>query len=229
MDTTGQTGPGQPVSLKAAGTELAGNLAVRPGGRGLVVFPHARGVKRNGSEIFVAEMLHEAGLGVLLVDLLTPAESDLDARTATFRFNLALLAQRLTGVADWLEKEPTAGGLPFGYFAVSVGGAAVLAATAERSKAVRAVVLLDGRPDLAENYLARVLAPTLLLVTGNDARLCDLNRTHLAHLGAADKQFVQIASTGDVLEEPTALDEALRLALEWFIAHFDRTTSTAGP
>jgi putative phosphoribosyl transferase len=221
------TVPGQPVTVCAAGASLGGELALPPGASGVVVFPHGSGVSRKPQESLAARTLSEAGLGVLILDLLTPPERDLDARIAAFRFDLPLLTQRLAGVTDWLTNEPATRGRPLGYFGVSIAGAAALAAAAERTDAVSGIVLLDGRTDLAHESLNRVRAATLLLVGGTDVALSELTRKHLINLGAAKKlQFVEIPSTANVFEEPAALQEALRLALGWFNSHFSEAAGS---
>ena len=60
----------------------------------------------------------------------------------------------------------------------------MVVAAAERPDAVGAVVSRGGRPDLAGPSLPRVLAPTLLIVGGNDGPVIDLNRTAMARMRA---------------------------------------------
>ena len=79
-----------------------------------------------------------------------------------------LLGARLVGVTDWLKKQAKTRDLSVGYFGASTGAAAALVAAATRKDVARAVVSRGGRPDLAGPYLARVEAPTLLIVGGLD-------------------------------------------------------------
>src|SRR5207245_1420457 len=116
----------------------------------------------------VAELLNEAGLATLLVDLLTPEEEMTDVRTARLRFDIRLLAQRLVEVTDWLRERAETRGLRVGYFGASTGAAAALVAAAIRPEAVGAIVSRGGRPDLAGRALSLVRAPTLLIVGGED-------------------------------------------------------------
>lgn len=48
----------------------------------------------------VARAFREAGLATLLIDLLTPDEEEADLRTGHLRFDIGLLAERLTGATD---------------------------------------------------------------------------------------------------------------------------------
>jgi len=220
--TRGDTGPARRVSISAAEALLEGDLELPPDARGVVLFPHGRGSSRGPNDALVALQLREAGLGTLLLSLLTAAEQKLDARIACFRFDIELLTGRLAAATDWLAEEPATGGLPIGYLGASNGAAAALAAAAERVATVGAVVALGGRPDLAERALARVAALTLLIVGGNDEELIGLNRTGLKQLGAGARQLAIVPGATHLFEEPGALEEAIRLAREWFTAHLIR-------
>src|SRR6185295_2535486 len=75
------------VQIPLSGLELAGDLGVPPGVRGLVLFAHGSGSSRlSPRNRSVARTLHQAGLGTLLIDLLTPAEEEIDQLTHQLRF-----------------------------------------------------------------------------------------------------------------------------------------------
>ena len=61
---------------------------------------------------------------------------------------------------------PAVSDLPIGYFGASTGAAAALVAAADRPDLVHAVVSRGGRPDLANQALARVHAPLSEAVSG---------------------------------------------------------------
>jgi putative phosphoribosyl transferase len=172
------------VRIAAGRVLLEGNLSLPEGACGIVLFAHGSGGSRfSPRNRHVAELLNREKLATLLVDLLTPEEeAAVDMRTAELRFNISLLAERLVGVTDWLARQSGTGPLRIGYFGASTGAAAALVAAAERPRIVRAVVSRGGRPDLAGLALARVEAPTLLIVGGNDTLVIELNRTALAQL-----------------------------------------------
>jgi pimeloyl-ACP methyl ester carboxylesterase len=72
-----------------------------------------------------------------------------------------------------------------------------------------------GRPDLAGPALARVRAPTLLIVGGYDLQVIQLNRVAFAQLHC-EKELVIVPGATHLFEEPGTLDEVARLAREWF-------------
>jgi dienelactone hydrolase len=205
------------VRIDAGGVPLDGDLVVPAGARGVVVFAHGSGSSRQSPRNRrVAGQLQDGGFATLLFDLLTLDEERRDAVTAELRFDIALLAQRLAHVTDWVASRPELRGLPVGYFGASTGGAAALVAAALRPRSVHAVVSRGGRPDLAMPYLAQVKAPTLLIVGANDAPVIQMNRTALAHLQVGEKQLAIVPGAGHLFEEPGTLDRVAALARRWF-------------
>src|SRR5262249_8498084 len=147
---------------------------------GIILFAHGSGSSRlSPRNRRVAGALQEAGLATLLFDLLTADEEGVDVHTAHLRFDIGLLAARLVGATDWLGRQRETRALAVGYFGASTGAGAALVAAAERPDVVRAVVSRGGRPDLAGSALARVRAPTLLIVGGADLPVIGLNRQTL--------------------------------------------------
>ncbi len=172
----------------------------------------------------VARLLNQAKLATLLVDLLTADEEAIDLRTAHLRFDIGLLAERLIAATDWLTQQPATRELRVGYFGASTGAGAALVAAAERPEVVGAVVSRGGRPDLAGPALARVRAPTLLIVGGNDVPVIELNQAALAQL-RCEKQLVIVPGATHLFEEPGALDEVAQLAREWFERYLTPATA----
>ncbi len=229
-----RTAPGPddttPVRVPVGSVTLDGHLGLPDGARGVVLFAHGSGSSRHSPRNRrVAEALRATGLATLLIDLMTPHEEALDLRTGHLRFDIGLLAQRLVGATDWLAQEPRTGHLAVGLFGASTGGGAALVAAAERPNRIRAVVSRGGRPDLAGPALARVQAPTLLIVGGNDLPVIALNREALARL-TAEKQLAIVPGATHLFEEPEALEEVARLAGDWFVRHLaPATDAVAGP
>jgi pimeloyl-ACP methyl ester carboxylesterase len=209
----------RPVRIDVAGASLNGDLSVPDRARGVVVFVHGSGSSRfSRRNRAVADRLLRVQLATLLLDLLTEPEERTDAVTAEFRFDIPLLAERTTGVVDWITGWTETALLPMGLFGASTGAAAALIAAADRPGIVRAVVSRGGRPDLAEAALERVVAPTLLIVGSLDEPVIELNRQALARLcGVSDLQIVPGAT--HLFEESGALDEVARLATTWFLKH----------
>jgi putative phosphoribosyl transferase len=211
--------PERNVRMRAGPVTLEGDLAMSPQARGIVLFVHGSGSsRRSPRDRVVAEMLQQAGLGTLLVDLLTSREAALDEFNAALRFDIGRLAQRLMGVTDWVRRSPSLSHLRIGYFGAGTDAAAALVAAAERPGVVGAIVSLGGRPDLAGNYLERVEAPTLLIVGGVDTPVLDLNREALTRL-YVPKRLDVIPGATHLFEEPGALCEVARAAADWFVHH----------
>jgi putative phosphoribosyl transferase len=182
----------------------------------VVVFAHGSGSSRHSPRNrFVAERLRQAGLGTLLLDLLTKRE-EMDRANV---FDVDLLARRLEAATSWVHRQPEAAGLPIGYFGASTGAAAALWAAAEAVPPVAAVVSRGGRPDLAAGRLAMVRTPTLLIVGGMDGAVLRLNR-EAARLLAGEHSVAIVQGATHLFEESGALDEVAKLAAEWFSDHF---------
>ena len=204
------------VLITAGDLGLAGILGLPESSCGLVIFAHGSGSGRlSPRNRLVARILNEAGFATLLCDLLTAAEEAIDARSATLRFDIPLLAARLAIATVWSRNRADVGRLPIGYFGASTGAAAALVAAANCPEAVGAIVSRGGRPDLAGEALGRVRAPTLLIVGSADREVLDLNR-HAAHMLAAHNQLVVVPGATHLFEEPGALDQAANHALSWF-------------
>jgi pimeloyl-ACP methyl ester carboxylesterase len=201
------------------GAELGGYLTIPEDARGLVLFAHGSGSSRHSPRNrYVAETLQEAGLGTLLMDLLTHDEEAVDQFTREHRFDIGLLAHRLTGAVDWLEERPETRDLPVGLFGASTGAAAALHAAAARPDRVRAVVSRGGRPDLAGEALERVQAPTLLIVGADDTPVIPLNEAARRRMKAPVEMRL-VPGASHLFEEPGTLAEASGLAGDWFVNH----------
>jgi dienelactone hydrolase len=205
-----------PVRVDAGDAALAGDLAVPPGARGVVLFAHGSGSSRTSPRNrAVAAVLQDAGMATLLIDLLTVEEERADAATGHLRFDIALLARRLAAVLDWMAGRAETSGLDAGLFGASTGGGAALVAAAERPARVRAVVSRGGRPDLAGPALPRVTAPTLLIVGGDDTPVIGMNREAMAQMTATVRLEI-VPGASHLFEEPGTLDRVATLAAGWF-------------
>lgn len=197
------------------GLTLPGDLGLPAHPSGIVVFAHGSGSSRNSPRNRqVAEALRRAGLATLLFDLLTPDEAEDRANV----FDIPLLAGRVCAALRWIGQQPELAALPLGLFGASTGAAAALVAAAQMPQAVAAVVSRGGRPDLAGAALARVMAPTLLVVGGADTQVIDLNRAALARL-TCPKALQIVQGATHLFEEPGTLDQVVTLAQGWFRAH----------
>lgn len=205
------------VHIPAGTATIEGMLEIPDHAAGLVLFAHGSGSSRHSPRNnYVAGVLRQAGVGTLLMDLLTPEED----RDYERRFDIGLLTQRLLAAARWVGAQASTRHLPLGFFGASTGAAAALEAAALLGADAKAVVSRGGRPDLASaKALANVTAPTLLLVGGFDGVVIDLNRLAYDQLHW-EKELVIVPGATHLFEEPGTLEEVARLAAAWFARHF---------
>jgi putative phosphoribosyl transferase len=207
------------ISFDADGVTLEGTLGVPERATGIVLFAHGSGSSRFSSRNrFVARVLRDAGLGSLLLDLLSPEEEKVDDYTREFRFDIGMLASRLVSAIDWLGKESDSAKLDVGLFGASTGGGAALVAAAQRLERVGAVVSRGGRPDLADGALPLVKAPTLLIVGGRDEMVIDLNEQARDRMRAEVRLEIVPGAT-HLFEEAGALEKVSEMARNWFVRH----------
>lgn len=203
------------VFINIDSLELEGLLAIPKNPLGLVIFAHGSGSSRlSPRNQFVAQILQQAGLATLLFDLLTENED----KKYDNRFDIPLLANRLTSATKWVKKQPGLENSKIGYFGASTGAAAALIAAANSPNDISAVVSRGGRPDLADNSLPQVQAPTLLIIGSLDHDVIKLNQE------AADQMTIKpkieiIPGATHLFEEPETLEQAAELALDWLQRH----------
>jgi putative phosphoribosyl transferase len=204
------------VHIPAGKATVEGMLEIPEPAVGLVLFAHGSGSSRHSPRNnYVARVLRDAGVGTLLMDLLTPDED----RDYSRRFDIGLLTRRLLDAADWAATQDATKHLPLGFFGASTGAAAALEAAAKLGTATRAVVSRGGRPDLASGQaLARVTAPTLLLVGGYDGGVIDLNQLAYDQL-RCKKEMVIVPGATHLFEEPGTLEAVASRAAGWFAEH----------
>jgi putative phosphoribosyl transferase len=211
------------VKVAAGNVTLEGNLAVpNEECKGIVLFAHGSGSGRHSPRNrYVAKVLQEARLATLLIDLLTTEEESVDMWTRHLRFDIQLLAERLSNTTDWVIKKFDIKNLSIGYFGASTGAAAALVAASERPRLVKAVVSRGGRPDLAGmDTLSLVKAPTLLIVGGNDEEVIEINREALKNLRSLrEKELVIVPGATHLFEEPGTLEKVSELAANWFVKY----------
>lgn len=203
----------QAIEIPVSGARLQGDLTVPEKVQGLVIFSHGSGSSRKSPRNrFVAAQLQKKGLATLLLDLLTEQEDEVYET----RFDIDFLSRRLLEVVDWTMKNPSSKGLHIGLFGASTGAASALRVAGELGKSVKAVVSKGGRPDLAgDRFLAKVVAPTLLLVGGLDFGVIELNQAAFEQMTCVKKLEIVSGAT-HLFEEPGKLEEVALLASEWF-------------
>jgi putative phosphoribosyl transferase len=215
-------GGGDDVEIPAGNTRLHGNLHLPARCEAAVVFAHGSGSSRHSPRNrLVASVLQSAGLGTLLLDLLTPAE-EVNRENV---FDIALLARRLTAATRWLNTRNDIAASRLGYFGASTGAGAALWAAAEPEAQIGAIVSRGGRPDLACPRLAAVRAPTLLIVGGVDDQVLALNRQAMTLMHAPTRLEI-IPGATHLFEEPGTLTQAAHLAADWFLHYLLPTRNT---
>lgn len=196
---------------------LNGILDIPKGARGIVVFAYGSGSKSSSPhDEYIAQELNKSGLGTLLLDLLTVDEGGIEMLTRDSHFDIEMLSIRLIDVSRWLLNRSDTKGLNLGYLGTSTGTPAAIIAARELKDVVKAVVSKGGRPDLAEDALMYVEAPTLFIVGGTDDEIIDYNKWALERMVIADKELKTIPGASNLFEEQGALEEVAHLACNWF-------------
>jgi len=196
---------------------LEATLTIPRSAAGIVVFAHGSASGRHSPRNrFVAWNFQCAGLGTLLLDLLTRQEELDDTIDGHLHSNVGMLARRLIAATIWLATHELTRNRGMGYFGVNSGAAAAALVAASRlGSAVAAIVSCGGRPDLASAELAAVAAPTLLIVGGRDEVVLDLNRKACAQL-SCEKRLEIVPGATQLFAEQGALNAVAALASDWF-------------
>lgn len=202
------------LQLPLPGVKLWATVFLPDGLTAAVIFAHGSGSDRYDlRDRYLAEQLRGAGIGTVLVDLLTPQERQVDETAQHLRFDLELLAQRLDAVAQWLlEVKP---GTALGFCGAGTGAAAALTAAARHGR-VTAIVSRAGRPDLAGPDLGHVRAATLLVVGAGDPVAIQSNHGAFGTLGGPARLEV-IPNASHRFDEPGAIEQVAELARAWFV------------
>ncbi|NDG72803.1 MAG: alpha/beta hydrolase [Proteobacteria bacterium] len=207
------------VQIPVDSMHLEAEWIMPPNASGVVIFAHGSGSSRHSRRNqFVASILHESGVGTVLLDLLTRQEERRDAADGQLRFDIEMLTNRLITAVRWVEDHPAAHEQPIGLFGASTGAAAAIAAASILGDRISAVVSRGGRPDLAYEHLRHVTAPTLLIVGESDDAVVRLNKEASQHLRCLKKLSI-IPGATHLFEEPGALERVASLAAAWFQKH----------
>jgi len=210
------------VWVSSAGAALQATLFLPEEAWGVVVFAHGMGSNRNSPRNrFIAQVLREAGLASLLMDLLTRDEMTVDDLSGHYRFDTPLLANRIAGTIDWIQHHEEARKLRIGLFGAYTGAAAALMAATLRPDKVEAIVSRGGRPDLVSEILPQVHQPTLFIVGGEDQPIIEVNRKMIERL-PAEKRLEIIPGATHLFEEPGGLELVAHLTKRWFEQHLTR-------
>ncbi|PKN17424.1 MAG: hydrolase [Deltaproteobacteria bacterium HGW-Deltaproteobacteria-6] len=217
-DSTGE----MTVRVPVGHAILEGDLAIPPRAKSIILFAHGSGSSRLSSRNkYVARYLQREGLATLLFDLLTSEEEQVDRYNARLRFDISLLASRLSGATAWVKAQNAMAKMTIGYFGASTGAAAALIAENDHQDVVKAIVSRGGRPDLAGRGLSVVSAPTLFIVGGEDYEVITLNEQAMTQVKAIKKMTIVPGAT-HLFGEPGALEAVADLASFWFKKYLSR-------
>jgi putative phosphoribosyl transferase len=160
------------------------------------------------------EQLNKHRLATLLLDLLTTEEQQIDSETMQYRFDIPWLAERTQAVVQWGRGQPELQQLR-SEFGASTGAAAAVMTAAAFPNQIRAVVSRGGRPDLAQEALDRVQAPTLFIVGEHDKVVLKLNRKAIQEMTCI-KSIKIIPGATHLFKEPGTLEQVASAASDWF-------------
>lgn len=204
------------TEISIRGLVLNASIRIPDSAVGVVIFSHGSGSsRRSPRNTAVAEILTDSKIATVLLDLLTPEED----KSFNNRFNIPLLTNRLQAAVEWTQHQAGLQGLPLSLFGASTGAASALKVAARLGNQISSVVSRGGRPDLANEALPLVTAPTLLVVGGLDPDVEELNRAALDRL-RCERELVIIPGATHLFEESGTLDQVATLAAKWFLDHF---------
>jgi len=207
------------LQIPASGVVLPADAAVPADARGVVLFLHGSGSNRfSERNQWVAARLQNVGLATVLLDVLTPGETQRPNGHGQLEPDLQQQSARVIAAIDDLGTLEPLASLPLGLFGSSSGAALALAAAAHRPQRIRAVVSRGGRPDLVLGLLGEVCCPTLLLVGSHDLDVLELNTWAAAQLRGMHELRV-IPGASHLFAEPGTLALVSHWSEQWFLQH----------
>ena len=214
--------PSTSIEIPVGSGILVGTLEIPAKARSIVVFAHGRASSNlSPRNRLVARSLLQRGFAILLPDLTDMSADHPDSASPPDREHLDLTANHLVAIIDWLDANPATRGLRIGLFGAGSGAAAAMIAAALRPAQVHAVVSRGGRPDLADDLLPAVQAPTLMLVGSNDKDGIDHNRE--AGEKMRRKPMLElIHGASHLFGEPGKLEQVASISFLWFQATLAR-------
>ncbi|MFM1767727.1 MAG: hypothetical protein RJA22_256 [Verrucomicrobiota bacterium] len=212
------------IRIPAGAATLGGEVQLPSDPQGLVLIAHAGPGGVHAPPRALAAQLRAQGLGTVLLDLLTPEEAAAEALRGRLCLNIGLLTQRLVSAAHWVGGEDEARHQRLGFLASDTIAAAALVAAADLGRVVGAVVLLQGRPDLAGGALRRAKCPVLMLVDRSDDDLWEYNEEALGLL-TATKELQRFAGQPASPGGSPDLSDAVGRAADWFHQHLGHSSA----
>jgi putative phosphoribosyl transferase len=213
------------IKVVVDGVRLGASLEVPSAAVGIVLFAHGSG-RHSPRNRRVARILQARGFATLLVDLLTPDESQRIVSDAGLGFDVDFLSERLTCVTDWAHRDPRTAHLMPCYFGAGTSAAVCVLAATRGATRVHAIASRGGRFELAPACLRQVRAPTMLIVGGEDVSTLALSRAVVET--SASYRLAVVPGATHLFVEPGALDEVGRLTADWFHDHIGHRSVSPG-
>ncbi len=219
----------RPVRVSTPSAVLEAHLGIPERPRALVVIASSGSKSRfaDGNRV-ISRILREAGFATLVVNLLTANESLHDSESSEIRFQLPLLAARLTGAASWAALHPSLRDLSVAYLAGGVSAAAAFEAAAEFPEIVSSIVSRCGRVELAGASLREVRAATLLVVGELDIANNATNQRAVERLPSNARLHV-VPGGKPALSEESEVETVANLACAWFERTLPRSEMDSAP
>ena len=170
----------EPALIWTGKAMLEGRLAIPHECVAVAVFASAPSHPDGDRDEQLMAALFANGVATVYAPLLTDDEIQFDARTAHFRHDTELLAQRFLDITQWVRRSRDLSTLPVAYIGTSGAAAGAIAAAAMRPDLVAAVISIDGRTDLAIEHLRSLRTPTILIV--KDMPVLRMNREALTKI-----------------------------------------------
>ena len=224
MEQLGRRAADGPVARDGGQGSPEGDLAV-PGNAVGAVILCAWGWARDAALEEVARALCSAGLATLRLGADAGAAEEAGPRVR--RPGTGRRVDRVAAAVDRLANQPETRGLPVGILATGPGVTAALRTAASRRRRVRAVVGVEGRPELAGSAVDALRAATLLVVPGLDTAMLRANHRVLQRL--RPPAMLQIVPGAlHALDAADDRRQVGRRIVDWFCTHVGCTDPGPG-
>ncbi|HET7706440.1 MAG TPA: hypothetical protein VFM36_10165 [Thermoanaerobaculia bacterium] len=164
----------------------------------------------------VADQFGAAGYAVLILDLLTEEEHQIDSRTEHYRWNVSLLAKRLRDGIRWIERMTDE--LPILVFASGSVAAAALRVDA-MTGTLSGLLLTGARTDLVAEHLPRVQAPTLLLAVESDPAVLHMNNVAVSSEMKCIRHLHVVRDVTASMTDEQMIEEIVLHVWKWAVDH----------
>lgn len=180
--------------------------------KGLVIFAHGSDSSYlSPRNELLAHRMRKVGLATLLFDFLSNAESS--DRENSFR--IKLLAERLTQVIRWTERQTELRQLPLGLFGSGIGVSAAIVCAAQNPDLIRTLVGRGARTEQALMSLRDVIQPSLFIV-GELDKLSLSEYEAVIRIAMDNSELKIIPGASHLFSERGKLDEVAQIAADWF-------------